>query len=48
MKVTYERFSDYLEGWQLVEKVFPSKKEAFIFINRIQDNIIVRRIWISE
>jgi len=47
-KIYYERFSDYLIGWEILEKTFETKKDAERFIFRVQDNIIVRRIWIAE
>lgn len=47
-KIFYERFSDRETGWEILEKDFATKKDAESFIFRIQQNIIVGRIWMAE
>ena len=49
-KVSYERWNveEINNGcWEIKEKCFATKKEAEQFIRRIQDNIIVNRIWLG-
>ena len=50
VKVSYERWK--IEdinngGWEIISKTFTDKVDAKRFILRIQDNVIVRRIWLN-
>ena len=49
-KVSYERWKieELNNGyWEVVSKVFTNKADAKRFILRIQDNVIVNRIWLG-
>ena len=48
--VSYERYNqeaNSMGSWQIVSKVFDDELECAIFIDRISENVIVRRIWVK-
>jgi hypothetical protein len=47
-KILYERYNiDNVDSsWQLIIKEFATKKEQDLFILRISQNVIVRRVWV--
>ncbi len=49
-KVNYERYNTESQNgyWEIASKEFNTLKDAYIFVNRIVPNIIVRRIWIQH
>jgi hypothetical protein len=46
-RIQYERYNtdQGKSCWELITKEFDSKKERDLFIRRISQNIIVRRVW---
>ena len=48
--VSYERYNQEKNNratWEIVSKVFDDQLECAIFIDRISENVIVRRIWVK-
>ncbi len=46
--IQYERYNmdQGKSCWELITKEFQSKKERDLFIGRISQNVIVRRVWV--
>ena len=47
-KIRYERYNmdNVNSSWELITKEFNTKKERDLFIQRIAENVIVRRVWV--